>query len=110
MSVEQRMVIDTISTTPEGRCVLTIFDHLPWEDDNHLLMLQNKINDYLGYIQSGQLFQARPDARSRELEIRVICKFYPQRDIAVRFLDITQRKLQEAKIRFSYMELPKSTK
>lgn len=110
MSVDQRMVIDTISTTPEGRCVLTIFDHLPWEDDKHLLMLQDKINDYLGYIQSGQLFQSRPDARNRELEIRVVCKFNPQRDIAVRFLEVARRKLQEAKIRFSYLELPTSSK
>ena len=110
MSVEQRMVIDTVSTTPEGRCALTIFDHLPWEDDNHLLMLQDKINDYLGYIQSGQLFESRPDARGRELEIRVICKFYPQREIAVRFLDVAKRTLQEAKIHFSYMQLPEPPK
>jgi hypothetical protein len=67
MSVEQRMVVDAIGTTLSGRCQLTIFDHLPWDDPKHLQMLQDKINDYLDFIQSGQLFESRPDARGRAL-------------------------------------------
>ena len=108
MSVEQRMVIDAISTAPSGRCVLTIFDHLAWEDQKHLPMLQEKINDYLGFIQSGQLLQSRPDVRGRELEIRVICQVYPRSEVAVRFLGIAGETLRRAKVHFSWMELPKT--
>jgi hypothetical protein len=107
MSIEQRMVIDGVSTSPSGRCVLTMFDHLPWDDQKHLPMLQDKINDYLGYLQSGQLFESRPDARGRELEIQVICQFYPNTDAAIRFLEIAKDALGKANIHFSFMELPK---
>jgi len=55
MSVEQRKVIDFVGISKaDGRAILTISDHLPWLADNeHLLILQDKINDYLAFLESG---------------------------------------------------------
>jgi hypothetical protein len=45
MSVEDKTVIDIITTDKQGMLVLTISDHLEWDDENgHLLLLQDKIN------------------------------------------------------------------
>jgi hypothetical protein len=59
MSVENNEVIDVVSVDKQGNAILTISDHLEWSEDNeHLLILQTKINTYLGSIESGELFDA----------------------------------------------------
>jgi hypothetical protein len=41
MTVEQIEVVDFVGIDPRGRTVLTISDHLPWDDiKSHLLTLQ----------------------------------------------------------------------
>ena len=54
MSVEKIDKVDFVSTTEKGIIRLTISDHLEWASKNeHLLILQNKINAYLNFIESG---------------------------------------------------------
>ena len=61
MTVEQPGVVDFASIDPVGNAVLTISDHLSWEDVNgHLFHLQEKINAYLRF----RLWKA---ARIREI-------------------------------------------
>jgi hypothetical protein len=57
MSVEQTDKIDFISTSPGEKVVLTISDHLSWDEDGHLHLLQDKINVYLEFIESEQLLR-----------------------------------------------------
>ena len=58
MSVENFKVIDVASIDLNGNAVLTISDHLEWDEQNeHLLTLQNKINAYLGAIENGGLYK-----------------------------------------------------
>lgn len=64
MSIDQSDVIDFISTTPEGKGVLTITDHLSWDMDFHLELLQDKINRYLQFIESGQIYEEYPQANN----------------------------------------------
>lgn len=101
MSVEQRHVVDAISTSKFGdRTTLTIFDHLPWLSDNkHLLTLQDKINDYLRFVQSGQLYESRPEAKGRTIAIQIVCKFQPVGE-AIRFLEIARRTVESAGLSF----------
>jgi hypothetical protein len=63
MSVEQKDVIDAIGVNKEsGEVVLTISDHLDWEDTSaHLLVLQDKINTYIAFIESGEILQSMVD-------------------------------------------------
>ena len=60
--------------------MLVISDHLPWASDDHLFLLQEKINSYLGFIANGELAKIRPDAISKFLEIRVVCKYSPDEE------------------------------
>lgn len=85
MSVKQRKVIDAISIRmSDGRAVLTISDHLPWLPDNqHLLILQDKLNDYLAFILSGEIYDSYPKAHGRAIEIQVVHKYPPVGDAVI---------------------------
>ena len=64
-TVRDRGVID-ITLEENGNYVLIILDDMPWEfgtRQNHAKILQDKINDYLSYIASGQAEQAKPGFR-----------------------------------------------
>lgn len=85
MTVENTSTVDAVGTdTVTGEVRLSIFDHLPWDKD-HLRLLQDKINLYLGFIESGEIYASYPNAKGRPLVIDVYTKFRPTED-ATRFL------------------------
>lgn len=102
MSIEQRGVVDFVSTDKaDGHVTLTISDHLPWQSGNeHLLVLQDKINDYLAFLESGEIYKTYPTALGREIEIRLICKYSPAGD-GVRFLELASETIRKAGFRFA---------
>ena len=58
--------------------ILSICDHLVWgeeTDDVHLLMLQSKINDYLAYIESGEINELYNSENYSKIVIRVMAKY-----------------------------------
>ena len=62
----------------EKKLILSITDHLEWgqeADDVHLLMLQNKINDYLRFIESGEVNERFSPKDYKEIIIRIIAKY-----------------------------------
>lgn len=77
MSIEQSEVVDAIGVDPEtGEVVLTISDHLDWQDlPEHVFLLQEKLNAYLAFIESGELCEAYPKGEGRTPRIDVITKF-----------------------------------
>lgn len=76
MSITELEKIDFISIDPEGIVRLTISDHLDWKDEEfHLRILQDKINRYLEFIESRQIYEKYPDAQGKELRIDVISKY-----------------------------------
>ncbi|MBL0317836.1 MAG: hypothetical protein IPP74_00775 [Alphaproteobacteria bacterium] len=80
MSVSDIRKIDMIGTSQESqRVVLTISDHLEWENDinTHLFILQEKINTYLGFIESNEIYKTFPDSINRDIEIRIYFKCAP---------------------------------
>jgi hypothetical protein len=91
MSINQTDTIDIISTSPEGNVVLTISDHHPWDETWHLQLLQDKINAYLQFIESGQIVEDYPAAAEKEVIIEIALKYEPT-DEATTFL----RKVKEA--------------
>ncbi|MGO8134287.1 DUF6572 domain-containing protein, partial [Rhizobium ruizarguesonis] len=57
MALDETNVIDAIGVDKAtGELVLTITDHLEWKgsDSEHLLLLQEKLNTYLGFVESGE--------------------------------------------------------
>ena len=97
MSVEHPQQIDGVAVDVAGAvCRLTIIDHLPW-DEEHLLTLQRKINRYVQFIQSGELFTADPDAADCELVITVSAIYAPTA-AAGQFIEKAQSVLEDVGI------------
>ncbi|HGG9806199.1 TPA: DUF6572 domain-containing protein, partial [Neisseria meningitidis] len=72
MSILEENVIDSASIE-NGILILTISDHLKW-DNEHLFLLQEKINSYIQYIESGQIFEDFGESSYETIEIQLIYK------------------------------------
>ena len=72
-NVTDRNVIDFI--TPEDRnLVMIILDTLPWTFQTratHRNALVSKVNDYLGYVYSGQVYEQRNKSDFDRMFVRV---------------------------------------
>ena len=102
MSIEQKDKIDFISTTPENKVELTISDHLEWDaENNHLLVLQDKLNAYLDFIQSGQILEDYPSAENKEIIICVVMKYAPTED-ALTFLNHCEKFMEKQDVEFNW--------
>lgn len=103
MSVEDTGSIDAIGIEKEQqRVYLSIVDALLWDDENiHLYTLQEKINTYLFFIESGELQKAMPGSQGCDVAIELILKHMPSSD-AITFFDKTSQLLLEKNIVFVF--------
>jgi hypothetical protein len=97
MSIEQPKTIDAIGVDNEtGITKLAIIDDLDWEDEGkHLTILQDKINLYLGFIESGDIYESYPDSKGRNLEIKIYSK-YDIPEIGIKFINKAYEVITEA--------------
>jgi hypothetical protein len=88
MSLDKLEVVDAVGTEKDsGTIVLTLFDAWDWDNQRqHLLALQTKLNSYLGFVESGQIYKDYPEAAGKTLRIDVISR-YPVPDAALTFLE-----------------------
>lgn len=101
MSVENSKVIDFISEK-DNEVVLTISDHLEWDDDNeHIYLLQEKINAYLMAIESGQVNKSYPLSKDKKIVISVALKHVPN-ETGISFLSKVNEVLLDAGYKFDY--------
>ena len=101
MSVDQTNVIDLISTNANGEVVLTVSDHLDWRDSiRHQTILQEKLNTYLAFAESGQILQEYPDAEGRPVVFDVVLKFEPDNE-GVHFLKRAAEAVKSAGFKWS---------
>ena len=83
MTIQDKDKIDFVGISEEDNSVfLFIYDHFEWskgekEDLKHLLLLQEKINLYLGYCEGGQLLEDFPKAKDRNIVINVQLLYRP---------------------------------
>lgn len=96
MSVEQPAVVDFLwKDEANNRAVLTITDHLDWEDEGeHLLMLQDKLNHYLEFIEGGQLVEAKPAFKGLPVLIHVAAQ-HPLSANAAKFYEMAKARAAE---------------
>jgi hypothetical protein len=104
MSVNQTDKIDFISTRQDGKVVLTISDHYSWSETWHVQLLQDKINAYLQFIESGQIFGDYPNATGQELIIETVLKFEPN-EKATSFLEKAKEIITKTGIGFQWRVL-----
>ena len=104
MSVEETEVIDIISfDKSNGPVQLTIFDHLEWEEKEgeHLLLLQDKINAYLRFIEGGEVVKNYPKAKGRKIVIEVLGK-YPLSQEAKKFYRLCSEIVEKAGFKLEF--------
>ncbi len=109
MSVAETDSIDAIGIEQqEKRIYLSIIDPLAWDDENvHLYTLQEKINTYLYFIESGELLKAFPDAKGFDVAIELLLKHMPS-NAALDFLDKTIQILLDKQILFTFGPNPQT--
>lgn len=103
MTIEQPRVVDFISVDPsKNKVILSISDHLDWNAiDEHLVLLQEKINSYLSFIESGDLVESYPKAKGLAVVIDVVCK-YPLNQRAMDFFRNAAMIVDGAGFQLSY--------
>jgi hypothetical protein len=102
MSIDQANVIDLITSDKEsGLITLIISDGLSWEDEQHLQKLQDKLNSYLAFVQSGDLYKKYPDAQGKRVRIELICRLAPN-EMGKEFLQLCAEAIMDAGYQFNY--------
>ena len=81
MSVRETDKIDAFAVDKKAqRVFLSIIDPLAWDsNDVHLFALQEKINTYLYFIESGKLAECLPESKDCDIAIELILRYYPER-------------------------------
>jgi hypothetical protein len=97
MPVDDLTVIDFVAiNATTGDVMLVISDHLEWDDENeHLYILQSKINVYLGAIENDSLYQEYPNAKDRKIVIDIKAKYEPNKTGHI-FLEKVEKDLDAA--------------
>lgn len=97
MTIEQTRVIDMIGIDNQtGTCILTISDHLDWEDElSHLYLLQEKLNSYLAFVESEEILESYPEATGRNICF-MIYFLHDIPEIAKQFLENARHTISSA--------------
>jgi hypothetical protein len=97
MSVEDIDKVDRIGINRKtGDVHLLISDHLDWaqNEGEHLFVLQDKLNTYLEFVESGQLYAKYPRARGKRIVFEVMGKFALSEE-ATKFYRIVGKAVQD---------------
>ena len=88
MSLDNLEVVDAVGTEKNSdTVVLNLLDAWDWDDERaHLIALQDKLNAYLAFVESGQIYEDYPTAAGKALRIDVISR-YPMPEAALAFLE-----------------------
>ncbi|HHS7810312.1 DUF6572 domain-containing protein [Pseudomonas putida] len=108
MSVIDAKTIDMwgIPKWDNSKIILGIADHLAWgdkaEQGEHLLVLQEKINNYIAFIESGEIYTEIPSALGKSPVIRVQGK-YELPEQGELFIDRVAETLKDVGIGFEFV-------
>jgi hypothetical protein len=103
MSIDQANVVDLIATSPDDRkVILLISDHLEWTGDHksdmeHMYQLQQKVNTYLEFLESGDIYRKYPTAAGKSISIRISAK-YPMNKEGAEFFE----KVRSIVVKYGY--------
>lgn len=107
MSIERSDVVDGLGISRvDGKVVLTISDHLQWDElKEHFELLEEKIGAYLAFVKSGQLYEKLPAAHGRAVRIELVFEHAPN-EAAATFLAAAKDQLRAVGVEFSAAALP----
>jgi len=111
MSIEDLRVIDCMADDEQrNETHLIISDHLEWgaNEGPHLLLLQEKVGDYIGFIHSGEIYAVHPSAKGKALVILVFFQDEPVGDMVKNFMPRMEKFLADLGIEWRTTRLPSS--
>jgi hypothetical protein len=99
MSLDNSNVVDAVGLEQQSdTVVLSIIDSWEWTDEKaHLVALQEKLNSYFGFVESGQVYESYPDAQGRALRIDIVGR-YPLPAAGASFVDAASKVAGELKM------------
>jgi len=103
LSLYDTNTIDAIGIDNAKDCVtLALIDGEDWaNEEQHLLLLQEKLNSYLSFIESGEIVTSYKEAEGRDIEIVIHFKNdVPQ--TCVSFLGNVKEIINDAGFMFNY--------
>lgn len=103
MSIQDTKTVDFVSLESEpNTALLVVSDHLDWANTlKHQLALQEKLNAYLSFIESRELYVRFPKANGKRVEIRVMFQHEPDTS-GMNFLQKVKGAIEQAGFHFSY--------
>jgi len=110
MSLENSNVVDAVGIDEiSGTAMLTIADSWDWNNETeHLLALQDKLNAYFAFVETGEIYDSYPKANGRKLLIEIIGR-YPLPSKAQQFLQKARETAADLKIEIATQYYPGST-
>lgn len=107
MGLRDLDIVDLVAIDEStGYVVLIIEDDEEWFfQGEHLILLEEKINTYLRYIEDGELFELYPQAKERGIVIKIIGK-YPFTRLGEVFIEKVNKILEKAGYGFQYISNP----
>ncbi len=109
MAIDDTNKIDILFKDREDHAVLVIADHLDWEEfdgGEHLLLLQEKLNTYLAFVDGGQMMKERPDLKGLPVVIQVDAMHAPS-EKALQFYRVAGKAVADAGVSL-VLHLPSS--
>jgi glycerophosphoryl diester phosphodiesterase len=101
MTLKTSKMIGVAAVSHDGTTLnLHLLDDLIWTENDmeHVLLLQEKINSYLAYIESDEVYEKFPQARGKKFLIRVDTKYPPTSEAGLHFLAKAKPFLQNANV------------
>jgi hypothetical protein len=108
MSVDETDKVDFITIEKHsGDVLLGISDHLDWDENEgeHLLLLQEKLNAYLRFVESGEIYETAPATKGRSIVILIFGKF-PLSDQAEKFVELAGGAIKDAGVSLRFKHYP----
>ena len=102
MSIIDNRTMDGAALTDDKGILLLLTDHLDWSDEyQHLMMLQDKINAYITFLEEKQYEEIYKEAEIIYgiIEIHFL---YNLTDNAKKFLQVAQNQIAELGIKIQY--------
>jgi hypothetical protein len=107
VAIDDPDVVDIIGIDSAGSVVLTVSDHLYWDDSlQHQLTLQEKLNRYLAFIESGEILESYPGAKGRPIMIEVVTQNDPDPG-GIEFLEKAKAIVEGAGFAFRHTRFAK---
>ena len=79
MSIENANTIDAVGFDSDSAdVILLISDHLAWGEDGdeqHMYQLQEKLNAYLRFYESGEIYKEIPEVEGKKVIIDIVGKY-----------------------------------